>query len=95
MIICWTVERNKLYFGKVTRRSWHRAIRGKCGNSLEVKPLKNFEQYNYFPDRVWVGLSEANLINSFCSSIPTTLRYELLKKGYKLNVDTFELIGAD
>lgn len=95
MIICWTIEKNKLYFGKVTRRSWHRAIRGKCGYMLEVKPLKHFEKYNYYPNRVWVGLNTANLINSFGTSIPSTLHYELLKKGYRINIDTLELLGAD
>lgn len=96
MIICWTVENNKFYFGKVTRRSWYRAIRGKNGNMLEVKPLKKYERFNYYPDRVFVGLERANLINSYCRTINSTLHYHLLKKGYRLNVDTLELItGAE
>lgn len=96
MIICWTVENNKLYFGKVTRRSWHRAIRGKCGYMLEVKPLKHFETYNYFSDRsVWMDLDRANLINAFLTDIPTTLCYYLSKKGYKVYIDTNENMGAD
>jgi hypothetical protein len=91
MIICWHIENNKLYFGKVTRRSWHRAIRGKCGYLLEVKPLKGFEKFNYYPDCVMVELQDAHLTNWIVDTIPLTLRRCLEKEGYHLNIETWEL----
>ena len=91
MIICWHIENNKLYFGKVTRRSWYRAIRGKRGYLLEVKPLKGFEKFNYYPDKVLVELQDAHLTNWITDTIPLTLRRCLIKEGYHLNIDTMKI----
>ena len=91
MIICWHIEKNKLYFGKVTRRSWHRAIRGKNGYLLEVKPLKGFEKFNYYPDQVLVALQDAHITNWIIDSIPITLRYCLRREGYHLDIETLEI----
>jgi hypothetical protein len=91
MVICWHIENNKLYFGKVTRRSWHRAIRGKKGYLLEVKPLKGFEKFNYYPDKVLTDLEHAHITNWIADSIPLTLSRCLVKEGYNLNIETWEL----
>lgn len=91
MIICWHIENNKLYFGQVTRRSWHRAIRGKCGYLLEVKPIKGFEKFNYYPDSLLVELQDAHLTNWITDNIPLTLRRCLIKEGYSLNIETMEI----
>ena len=91
MIICWHIENNKLYFGKVTRHSWRRAIRGKCGYLLEVKPLKSFEKFNYYPDCVMVELQDAHLTNWIADTIPLTLHRCLAKEHYHLNINTMEI----
>ena len=91
MIICWQIENNKLYFGKVTRHSWRRAIRGKRGYLLEVKPLKKFEKFNYYPDKVMVELQDAHLTNWFANSIPLTLYWCLAKEHYHLDINTMEI----
>ena len=91
MIICWHIENNKLYFGQVTRHSWHRAIRGKRGYLLKVKPIKGFEKFNYYPDSLLVELHDAHLTNWITGDIPLTLRRCLVKEGYYLNVETMEI----
>jgi hypothetical protein len=91
MIICWHIENNKLYFGKVTRHSWRRAIRGKRGYMLEVKPLKGFEKFNYYPKGVLVELQDAHLTNWIVGTIPLTLRRCLAKERYHLDVNTMEI----
>jgi hypothetical protein len=90
MIICWHIENNKLYFGQVTRHSWHRAIRGKRGYLLKVKPIKGFEKFNYYPDYLLVELQGAHLTNWITCDIPLTLCRCLAKEGYFLNIETME-----
>ena len=56
-IVCYGVENGKLWFGYVTLWSLI-ASYFRNGRSLEVKPLKGFENYAYYTDCLmvdWMG----------------------------------------
>jgi hypothetical protein len=52
-IICYGIEQGKLWFGYVTLKSLI-ASYFRNGRSLEVKPIKGFENYAYYKDCLMV-----------------------------------------
>ena len=61
-VIVYGYEKGKLWFGRVTFRSWLRAF-FRDGGLLEVKPIKGFEKYAYYPDFLLTELKYCNITN--------------------------------
>lgn len=61
-VIAYNFENDKLYFGRVTLRSWIRAFFRK-GGLLEVKPIKGYEQYAYYEKYLFTELNYTKLVN--------------------------------
>lgn len=62
MLIAYGYENEKLWFGRVTFKSWLRAF-FRDGGLLDVKPIKGYEEYAYYRDVLRVEISDANLAN--------------------------------
>ena len=60
-VIAYNFENGKLYFGRVTLRSWVRAF-FRDGGLLEVRPIKGYEQYAYYKCLL-TEVSDAKLVN--------------------------------
>ena len=61
-VIVYGYENDKLWFGRVTLRSWLRAF-FRNGGLLEVKPIKGYENYAYYPDCLLTELDYCNIVN--------------------------------
>lgn len=61
-VIVYGYEKDKLWFGRVTLRSWLRAF-FRDGGLLEVKPIKGYEQYAYYSDILLAELDYCNITN--------------------------------
>ena len=61
-VIAYGFENGKLYFGRVTLRSWFRAF-FRNGRMLVVKPIKGYEQYSYYKKYLCTELNNAKLVN--------------------------------
>ena len=68
-IICYGFEKDKLWFGKVTLRSLIRAF-FKNGNLLKVKPMKGYEHYSYYEDKLYIGIDNAKMTNEWIDKDP-------------------------
>jgi hypothetical protein len=68
-IICYGFEKDKLWFGKVTLRSLIRTF-FRNGGLLDVKPMKGYEHYSYYEDKLIVGVDHAKLTNWWVDSDP-------------------------
>lgn len=68
-IICYGFEKDKLWFGKVTLRSLIRTF-FRNGGLLDVKPIKGYEHYSYYEDKLIVGVDHAKLANWWVDSDP-------------------------
>lgn len=68
-IICYGFEKDKLWFGKVTLRSLIRAF-FKNGNMLKVKPIKGYEHYSYYEDKLYIGIDNAKMTNGWIDKDP-------------------------
>ena len=68
-IICYGFENGKLWFGKVTFRSLVRAF-FRSGGSFEVKPIKGYEQYSYYEDRLYTEIGNTKLTNCWIDKDP-------------------------
>ena len=84
-IICYGFEKDKLWFGKVTLGSLVRAF-FKNGNMLKVKPIKGYEHYSYYEDKLYVGIDNAKMTNGWIDKDPIRaialsegMSYQLLK----------------
>lgn len=84
-IICYGFEKDKLWFGKVTLRSLIRAF-FKNGNMLKVKPIKGYEHYSYYEDKLYIGIDNAKMTNGWIDKDPIRaialsegMSYQLLK----------------
>lgn len=84
-IICYGFEKDKLWFGKVTLRSLIRAF-FKNGNMLKVKPIKGYEHYSYYEDKLYIGIDNAKMTNGWIDKDPIRaialsegVSYQLLK----------------
>ncbi len=62
MLIAYGYENEKLWFGKVTFKTWLRAF-FRNGGLLEVKPIKGYEEYAYYRDVLRIEICDANLAN--------------------------------
>lgn len=81
-IICYGFEKDKLWFGKVTLRSLIRTF-FRNGGLLEVKPMKGYEHYSYYEDKLIVGVDHAKLTNWWVDSDP--IRAIALSEGVSYN----------
>lgn len=61
-VIVYGYENDKLWFGRVTLRSWLRAF-FRDGGLLAVKPIKGYEQYAYYSDVLLTELDYCNITN--------------------------------
>ena len=61
-VIVYGYEKDKLWFGRVTLRSWLRAF-FRDGGLLAVKPIKGFERYAYYSDVLLTELDYCNITN--------------------------------
>ena len=84
-IICYGFVKDKLWFGKVTLRSLVRAF-FKNGNMLKVKPMKGYEHYSYYEDKLYIGIDNAKMTNGWIDKDPIRaialsegMSYQLLK----------------
>lgn len=84
-IICYGFEKDKLWFGKVTLRSLIRAF-FKNGNMLEIKPMKEYEHYAYYEDKLYMAVDNVKLTNWWVDKDPIRaialsegMSYQLLK----------------
>lgn len=84
-IICYGFEKDKLWFGKVTLRSLIRAF-FRNGGLLDVKPMKGYEHYSYYEDKLIIGIDRAKLANWWVDDDPIRvialaegMSYQLLK----------------
>lgn len=84
-VICYGFEKDKLWFGKVTLRSLIRTF-FRNGGLLEVKPLKEYEHYSYYEDKLRIGIDNTKLTNWWVDSDPIRaialaegMPYQLLK----------------
>ena len=84
-IICYGFEKDKLWFGKVTLRSLVRTF-FKNGNMLKVKPMKGYEHYSYYEDKLYIGIDNAKMTNGWIDKDPIRaialsegMSYQLLK----------------
>ena len=68
-VIAYGFENGKLYFGRVTLRSWLNAF-FRDGGFLIVKPIKGYEQYSYYKKRLCTELSETKLVNCHYGADP-------------------------
>lgn len=68
-IICYGFVKDKLWFGKVTLRSLIRAF-FKNGNLLKVKPMKGYEHYSYYEDKLYIGIDNAKMTNGWIDKDP-------------------------
>lgn len=68
-IICYGFVKDKLWFGKVTLRSLVRAF-FKNGNLLKVKPIKGYEHYSYYEDKLFIGIDNAKMTNGWIDKDP-------------------------
>lgn len=62
MLVAYGYENEKLWFGKVTLKSWLRTF-FRNGGLLEVKPIKNYEEYAYYKNILYVEICGAHLAN--------------------------------
>lgn len=80
-VIAYGFENDKLYFGRVTLRSWLRVF-FRNGGLLVVKPIKGYEQYSYYKKRLCTELSEAKLVNWHYTDDPIkSIQYAERHKG--------------
>jgi hypothetical protein len=68
-IICYGFVKDKLWFGKVTLRSLIRTF-FRNGGVLEVKPIKGYEHYSYYEDKLRIGIDEAKMTNGWIDKDP-------------------------
>lgn len=83
-IICYGFEKGKLWFGKVTLRSLIRAFLFN-GWGLEVKPMKGYEHYSYYEDKLYIGIDCAKLTN-YWTHKKEPLRAIALAEGMSYNL---------
>lgn len=70
-VIAYGFENGKLYFGRVTLRSWLNAF-FRDGSLLVVKPIKGYEQYAYYKDYLCTELNVVKLVNWHFGDNPIT-----------------------
>lgn len=68
-IIVYGISEDKVWFGRPTLLSWlycffHR------GGMLTVKPIKGWEEFAYYPDRLHISFEYANITNESFGSNP-------------------------
>lgn len=93
MMLHCVKENGKLYFGKVTFRSWVKSYFGTCGNVLVVKPLKGYENYHYFRNQdLHTSPNFGLLVNDFYSQKLMNIKNlpEYLNKLYEEQAKIFE-----
>ena len=79
-IICYGFEKDKLWFGKVTLGSLVRAF-FKNGNMLKVKPMKGYEHYSYYEDKLYIGIDNTKMTNGWIDKDP--IRAIALSEGIR------------
>ena len=70
-VIVYGYENDKLWFGRVTLRSWLRAF-FLNGGLLEVKPYKGYENYAYYRNCLLTELDYCNIVNFHSKENPIT-----------------------
>ena len=68
-IIVYGIRDGKVWFGRPTLSSWlycffHR------GGMLTVKPIKGWEQFAHYPDRLYISFEYANITNEEFGATP-------------------------
>lgn len=68
-IICYGFEKDKLWFGKVAFRSLIRAF-FRNGYRFEIKPMKGYEHYSYYEDKLYIKIDNTKLTNWWVDKDP-------------------------
>ena len=61
-VIVYGFETDKLWMGRPTLLSWLYCF-FRRGGMLTVKPIKGFENYAYYPNRLYISFEYCNLVN--------------------------------
>ena len=88
-IIVYGIEGDKLWFGRPTLRSWLN-IAFKNGYSLEVKPIKGYEEYAYYPDRLFTTFDYCSIVTLDLSRTPKSAIYRIEKYRGNRNVESLK-----
>lgn len=90
-IIVYGIEGDKLWFGRPTLRSWLN-VAFKNGYLLEVKPIKGYEKYAYYPDHLFVGFDYCSVVTLDLSRTPKAAIYRAEKYKGNKNVENLKPI---
>jgi hypothetical protein len=90
-IIVYGIEGDKLWFGRPTLRSWLN-VAFKNGYLLEVKPIKGYEEYAYYPDHLFVGFEYCSVVTLNLSRTPKTAIYRAERYKGNKNVENLKPI---
>ena len=68
-ILVYGFKEDRLWFGRPTLRSWVRCF-FQNGGMLVVKPVKDWEQFAYYPDELHINFQFANLVSEWLDASP-------------------------